>query len=81
MAFTLFDGITYAKGAGVLKQLVALVGESNFSKGLQKYFDRFKWSNATIHDFLADMEQYFPGNITVNDWMITWLESSSLNVF
>jgi aminopeptidase N len=77
----MFDGITYAKGGAVLKQLMFLTGEDGFSKGLQKYFDRFKWSNATIYDFLDDMKNYFPPEIDLEEWTKSWLEASSLNVF
>ncbi len=48
-----FDGITYAKGAAVLKQLVAYVGLDNFLAGLRRYFGRYAWSNATLGDLLA----------------------------
>jgi aminopeptidase N len=54
VAASIFDGITYAKGAAVMKQLMFLVGEENFSAGLTNYFERFQWSNATIDDFLQD---------------------------
>ena len=81
VAASIFDGITYAKGAAVIKQLMFLVGEAGFSKGLQSYFDRFKWSNATLTDFLEDMTPYFPADINVADWSATWLETASLNVF
>lgn len=80
VAASIFDGITYAKGAAVIKQLVFLIGENNFSRGLQSYFDRFKWSNATITDFLQDMSPYFPAGVDVEDWMTSWLESPSLNI-
>jgi len=55
VASNIFDGITYAKGAAVIKQLVFMIGENNFSLGLQKYFDQFAFSNATISDFLGVM--------------------------
>src|SRR5207302_9198744 len=42
-----FDGITYAKGAAVLKQLVAYVGGDNFLAALRRYFDAHAWRNAT----------------------------------
>src|SRR5690606_12141178 len=44
-AFTAFDGITYGKGAAVLKQLSYSIGEENFKKGLKTYFDRFAGKN------------------------------------
>ena len=74
-----FDGITYAKGAAVIKQLVFIIGEDNFALGLKKYFDQFAWSNATIHDFLRVMTEYFPSTITVQEWMESWIETPSLN--
>ena len=52
-----FDGITYAKGASVLKQLVAYVGLDNFLAGLRVYFDRHAWSNATLDDLLKALEE------------------------
>lgn len=76
-----FDGITYAKGAALIKQLVSLVGEDGFSNGLKSYFNRFRWSNATIFDFLEDMAPYFPSNIDLNQWRSGWLESASVNMF
>ena len=49
-----FDGITYAKGAAVLKQLVAYVGRDNFLAGVRRYFDAHAWGNATLHDLLSN---------------------------
>lgn len=51
-AFSIFDGITYEKGASVLKQLSFLVGEDNFFAAVSNYFTRFAWENATIDDLL-----------------------------
>ncbi|MGQ0482848.1 MAG: aminopeptidase N, partial [Pseudonocardia sp.] len=48
-----FDGITYAKGASVLKQLVAYVGKDNFLSGLRVYFGKHAWGNATLADLLG----------------------------
>ncbi len=81
MAESIFDGITYAKGAAVLKQLMFLVGQNQFSTGLKSYFGRFAWSNATINDFLADFSPYFPERVTSDDWRKSWLETPSLNFF
>ena len=55
-AFQNFDGITYAKGASVLKQLVAYVGDDAFLAGVNRYFERHAWGNATLADLLADLE-------------------------
>ena len=43
-----FDGITYAKGASVLKQLVAYVGRDHFLAGVRRYFSEHAWGNATL---------------------------------
>ncbi len=48
-----FDGITYEKGASVLKQLVATIGREAFRDGMRAYFRRHAWGNATLADFLA----------------------------
>ena len=47
-AENIFDGITYSKGAAVLKQLLCLMGEENFSKAMAKYFHKFQWRNTTF---------------------------------
>ena len=47
-----FDGITYAKGAAVLKQLVAYVGYDNFLAGVREYFAAHSFGNATLADLL-----------------------------
>ena len=79
VAANIFDGITYAKGAAVIKQLVFIIGENNFAFGLKKYFDQFAFSNATVFDFLGVMAEYFPPTINVGDWTTRWLETPSLN--
>jgi aminopeptidase N len=53
VADSIFDGITYSKGAATMKQLLYLMKEENFSKALSIYFKKYEWSNATIDDFLA----------------------------
>ena len=52
-----FDGITYAKGASVLKQLAAYVGFEEFLTGLRAYFAAHAFGNATLEDLLAALEQ------------------------
>ena len=65
-----FDGITYAKGASVLKQLVAYVGRDNFLAGLRRYFDAHAWGNATLHDLLgARRGNLRPGSVRVVETM------------
>ncbi|MDV6011996.1 aminopeptidase N [Haloechinothrix sp. LS1_15] len=72
-----FDGITYAKGASVLKQLVAYVGLSNFLSGLKVYFDKHAWDNATLDDLLAALEEASGRDLSW--WSAQWLETTGLN--
>jgi aminopeptidase N len=72
-----FDGITYAKGAAVLKQLVAHVGRENFLTGLRRYFGRHAWGNATLGDLLAALEE--PSGRDLSDWSKKWLETAGVN--
>ena len=72
-----FDGITYAKGAAVLKQLVAYVGLDNFLAGLRRYFGRYAWSNATLGDLLAQLEAASGRELA--DWSKQWLETAGVN--
>ncbi len=72
-----FDGITYAKGAAVLKQLVAFVGRENFLAGLRAYFDRHAWGNATVADLLEALER--ASGRQLQDWAKAWLETAGVN--
>jgi len=72
-----FDGITYAKGAAVLKQLVAYVGLDNFLAGLRGYFGRYAWSNATLGDLLAQLEAASGRELA--GWSKQWLETAGVN--
>src|SRR5689334_9794388 len=72
-----FDGITYAKGAAVLKQLVAYVGRDNFLAALRRYFDAHAWGNATLHDLLAALEE--TSGRDLSGWSKQWLETAGVN--
>jgi aminopeptidase N len=72
-----FDGITYGKGASVIKQLVAEIGQDAFRSGLRTYFRRHAWGNATLADFLAALED--GAGRPLRDWSRRWLETASLN--
>ncbi len=72
-----FDGITYGKGASVIKQLVAEIGPEAFRAGLRTYFRRHAWGNATLADFLAALED--GAARPLGDWSRLWLETASLN--
>ena len=72
-----FDGITYAKGAAVLKQLVAYVGREHFLDGLRRYFARHAWGNATLGDLLAALEESSGRDLST--WSKEWLETAGVN--
>ncbi len=72
-----FDGITYAKGASVLKQLVAHVGREPFVAALREYFRKHAWSNTTLSDLLGELEQ--ASGRELSQWSKLWLETSGVN--
>ena len=72
-----FDGITYAKGAAVLKQLVAYVGRENFLAGVRKYFGAHAWGNATLADLLSALEETSGRELT--SWSEEWLQTAGVN--
>jgi aminopeptidase N len=72
-----FDGITYAKGASVLKQLVAYVGRENFLDGVRKYFGAHAWGNATLADLLSALEQ--TSGRDLGTWSRDWLQTAGVN--
>ncbi|WP_433662817.1 aminopeptidase N [Nocardia sp. CA-128927] len=72
-----FDGITYAKGASVLKQLVAYVGLEPFLAGLRAYFADHAYGNATFDDLLAALEK--SSGRDLSDWGTQWLKTTGLN--
>jgi aminopeptidase N len=74
---TNFDGITYAKGASVLRQLVAWVGEEAFTAGLRTYFRRHRFGNAELGDFLAVLED--ASGRELDSWSREWLQTAGVN--
>ncbi|MEV5834384.1 aminopeptidase N [Nocardia sp. NPDC052112] len=73
-----FDGITYAKGASVLKQLVAYVGLQPFLAGLRTYFTEHAYGNATFDDLLSALEQ--ASGRDLSGWGAQWLKTTGLNI-
>jgi aminopeptidase N len=69
-----FDGITYAKGASALRQLVAWVGEENFLEGLKAYFDKHAWKNTELSDLLTELS--ISSGRDLDSWTKLWLQSS-----
>ena len=72
-----FDGITYAKGAAVLRQLGATVGREAFVKGVSTYFKKYEFKNATLADLLAELE--VTSGRDLNKWSKLWLETAGVN--
>ncbi|MBO4206423.1 aminopeptidase N [Micromonospora echinofusca] len=72
-----FDGITYAKGASVLKQLVAYVGLDPFLAGLRAYFAKHTWGNATFDDLLSELET--ASGRELRKFAAQWLETAQVN--
>lgn len=56
-ADSIFDGITYSKGAAVLKQLYYLIGHDRFSNNLKSYFEKYSFNNATLAQFLEEIQK------------------------
>jgi aminopeptidase N len=72
-----FDGISYAKGASVLQQLVAHVGRDNFILGLQRYFTKHAFKNTTLDDLLIELTQ--SSGKDLKPWVSTWLQTAGVN--
>ncbi|WP_018143488.1 aminopeptidase N [Alloscardovia criceti] len=72
-----FDGITYAKGASVLKQLVAYVGRKEFFAGIHNYLEKHQYANATLADLLAELEA--TSGRDLKSWSKQWLENAGIN--
>ena len=72
-----FDGITYAKGASVLKQLQAYVGRENFFAGVRRHFSKHAWGNATFNDLLGHLEDASGRDLSF--WAAQWLKTTGVN--
>jgi aminopeptidase N len=69
-----FDGVTYAKGASVVKQLFALVGEEACVNGLRGYFARHAWGNTRLSDLISELERASGRDLT--GWTAGWLDTA-----
>lgn len=72
-----FDGITYAKGASVLRQLVAWVGSEEFMAGVREYFGKHAWGNTELADLMAELEK--ASGRDLDQWGRLWLETAGVN--
>lgn len=73
-----FDGITYAKGASTLRQLVAFVGEEDFMKGISAYFKKHAWGNTELKDLLHELE--LASGRDLSGFTKSWLQTSGVNL-
>ncbi|WP_104087652.1 aminopeptidase N [Arthrobacter sp. GMC3] len=74
-----FDGITYAKGASVLRQLVAWVGQEEFMAGVRAYFGKHAWGNTELPDLMVELEAASGRDLAL--WTEKWLETAGVNTF
>ena len=73
-----FDGITYAKGASALRQLVAWVGEPEFLRGIHEYFTKHAWGNTRLQDLFDELEA--ASGRSLSGWAAEWLQTSGVNL-
>lgn len=76
-AFSNFDGITYGKGASLLKQLPYYLGQENFRQGVAKYLKKFAYRNTTLGDFIGELGKAAGKDLT--GWTQAWLFETGLN--
>jgi aminopeptidase N len=72
-----FDGISYAKGAATLRQLIAYIGDDAFISGVAEYLGSHAYGNAALADFLGSMERASGRDLRV--WADAWLRSAGLD--
>lgn len=82
---SIFDGITYTKGASTLKQLWSLIGHENFCAGMKSYFHRFQWKNTKLNDLLEELEKVIPADqksahLDLQRFRQDWIETAGHNV-
>lgn len=73
-----FDGISYAKGASVLKQLVAYAGEEAFIAGVRSYLQKYQYGNAELADLLRELSAACGQDLTA--WMNVWIQTPGVNL-
>jgi aminopeptidase N len=73
-----FDAITYTKGASVLKQLMAFVGEDRFVEGLRCYFADHAWGNTVLDDLISAVGA--AAGRDLGGWTVAWLDRAGTDV-
>ena len=76
-ARTNFDGISYGKGASVLRQVNFLIGEKAFQEGMKGYFKKYANTNTVLKDFMASLQS--ATDVNLSDWQKEWLQTSGVN--
>ena len=76
-AFANFDGITYGKGASVLKQLAYYIGAEHFRDGVRAYFKAHAFHNTELRDFTGALERQ--AGLDLDPWVAEWLQTAGLN--
>ena len=72
-----FDGITYAKGASALRQLVAFVGKDDFLAGVRSYFAEHAWGNTQLDDLLHHLQVASGRDLSF--FTTQWLQTAGVN--
>ncbi|MFD5539369.1 aminopeptidase N [Streptomyces sp. NPDC127079] len=78
-AASIFDNITYPKGASVLHQLMTYVGEDRFRAGMAAYFARHAWGTTTLQDLIDALSE--AGGRDLTGWRKAWLETAGTDRF
>ncbi|HEX3932787.1 MAG TPA: aminopeptidase N, partial [Nocardioides sp.] len=73
-----FDAVTYSKGASVLKQLMAYVGEETFVEGLRLYFREHAWGNTALDDLMSAIGR--AAGRDLHDWTVSWLDRAGTDI-
>jgi aminopeptidase N len=76
-AFSNFDGITYGKGASVIKQLRYYLGDEDFREGIQRYFQKYAFHNTTLAEFMKMLAEASGKDLT--SWQDAWLMTAGVN--
>jgi aminopeptidase N len=76
-AFSNFDGITYGKGASVIKQLRYYLGEEKFRNGIQLYFQKYAFGNTRLEDFMGALSE--ASGVDLKEWQKNWLMTAGVN--
>jgi aminopeptidase N len=72
-----FDGISYAKGASALRQLVAWLGERDFLAGINRHLTKHRFGNAALADLIDSLA--VASGRDVHGWADRWLRTTGVD--